>query len=89
MKPINVFFFNKKEHDLKSILKKAQEKMLERNDANGVRNYHPGEYIYEKIIGQRNKLLPRFKRQKVKEDLGNKIKIHFRDRIIHKDNIRT
>lgn len=88
MKPVDVFF-NKKNHDLKGIIKKAQEKMLERNGANKVKNYQPGEYVYEKIIGQRNKLLPRFRKQKVKEDLGNKIKIRFRNRIIHKDNIRT
>lgn len=87
-KPVDILF-NKIPHNLVDILKKAQENMISRNNLSQIKTYQPGEVIYEKIIGQRNKLLPRFKKQKVKEDLGNKVRINFRDRIIHKDNIRT
>lgn len=87
-KPVDIFF-NKISHNLHDLLKKAQEKMIERNNSNGIKTYQPGDVVYEKIIGQRNKLSPRFKKQKVQEDLGNKIRIQFRNRIIHKDNIKT
>lgn len=87
-KPVDILF-NKIPHNLVDTLKKAQENMISRNNLSQIKTYQPGEVIYEKIIGQRNKLLPRFKKQKVKEDLGNKVRINFRDRIIHKDNIRT
>lgn len=87
-KPVDILF-NRVPHELVGILRKAQEKMLLRNNHKKVKTYEAGDIVYEKIIGQRNKLLPRFKKQKIKEDLGNKVRIRFRDRIIHKDNIRT
>jgi len=87
-KPIDVFF-NRVPHNLTEILKKAQEKMLQRNGLRIIKIYNPGDVIFEKIIGQRNKLLPRYKQQIVQEDLGNKVKIRYRNRIIHKDNIKT
>jgi len=87
-KPFDVFF-NKIPHNLSDVLKRAQEKMLQRNRPSNVKTYSPGDVIYEKIIGQRNKLLPRYKKQTVQEDLGNKVKIISRNRIIHKNNIKT
>lgn len=88
-KPFEILF-NKVDHiNVPSKLKTAQEKMLKRNKPNGIRNYQEGDIIYEKIIGQRNKLQPRFRKQKVKEDLGNKVRIYNRNRLVHKNNIRT
>lgn len=86
-KPFDVFF-NRIPHDLISVLKKAQDEMLQRNRPDLINTYQPGDIIYEKLIGQRNKLLPRYKKQIVQQDLGNKVKIVFRNRIIHKDNIK-
>lgn len=88
-KPEDIFF-NKITHDnIVGKLKKAQEKMLQKSKDSNIKTYQINDIVYEKIIGQRNKLAPRFKKQKVKEDLGNKIKIHSRDRIIHKTNIKN
>lgn len=88
-KPCDVLF-NRIEHEhLPDQLKTAQAKMLEyHNEKRSPKDYHVGEVIYEKNYGERNKLRPRYKKQVVKEDLGNKVKINNRDRIIHKDNIK-
>lgn len=53
------------------------------------KQFYPGQIIYEKVVGERNKLKTRYKRQQVKENLGNKIIINNRNRIIHKDNIKS
>lgn len=79
-KPVDIFF-NKAPPNLVEILKKAQDKMILKNNRSNIKSYQPGDVIYEKIIGQRNKLLPRYRKQKVKADLCNKVKIQFRDRI--------
>jgi len=88
-KPCDILF-NKINHaNLPLKLESAQTKMLGyHNEKRTPKNYQTGEIIYEKIHGERNKLQPRYKKQVVKEDLGNKVKINNRDRIIHKDNIK-
>lgn len=88
-KPSDILFNRISHENIKDKLKAAQEKMLQRSKERNVKNYMPEDIIYEKIIGQRNKLQPRFKKQKVKEDLGNKVLIQSRNRIIHKENIKT
>lgn len=71
-------------------MQSTQEKMLEYHNKNrSPKNYQVGEVIYEKKHGERNKLQPKYKKQVVKEDLGNAVKINYRDRIIHKDNIKS
>lgn len=87
--PFDVFFNKKPHSDLPEMLRKAQRRMLERNKPTQIRTYQPDEEVYEKLIGQRNKLDNRYKRQQVKEDLGNKIRIVSRNRLIHKENIKT
>ncbi|GBP12864.1 Retrovirus-related Pol polyprotein from transposon gypsy [Eumeta japonica] len=63
-KPSDIFF-NKILHDnLVDKLKKAQEKMLQRSRDSTTKTYQPNAIVYEKIIGQRNKLAPRFRKQK-------------------------
>ena len=63
--------------------------MLLRSNKNKInRNFNKGDIIYEKILNERNKLKPRYKKQKVMEDLGNKVRIYQGCRLIHKDNIK-
>lgn len=88
-KPLEVLFNQVNHTNVHLRLKRAQENMLKRNKSKGTRNYEEGDIIYEKIIGQRNKLGPRFKKQKIKEDLGEKVRVYSRNRLIHKNNIRT
>ena len=45
------------------------------------KNFITGQVVYEKSILERYKLQPKYKKQVVKEDLGNKIKINNRNRI--------
>uniref|UniRef100_A0A0K8W058 RNA-directed DNA polymerase n=1 Tax=Bactrocera latifrons TaxID=174628 RepID=A0A0K8W058_BACLA len=87
----NEVLYNKVNHEnLPTTLKQAQEKMLMfHNKHRTDKQYHPGQIIYEKIIGERNKLQSRYKKQQVKENLGNNIIINNRNRIIHKDNIKS
>lgn len=54
-KPADIFF-NRISHNLSDTLKKAKEKMIQRNNSNPVKSYQAGDIIYEIIIGQRNKL---------------------------------
>jgi len=64
--------------------------MLETHNENRKeKNYHVGQVVYEKKHGERNKLKSRYKKQVVKENMSNKIIINNRNRIIHKDNIKS
>lgn len=88
-KPFEVFYNEISHDDLPDRLRKAQAKMLERNRATQTKTYEPNQEIYEKLIGKRDKLDHRYKKQKVKEDLGNKVRVYSRNRIIHKENIKS
>jgi len=71
-------------------LKNTQTRMLETHNENRKeKNYHVGQVVYEKKHGERNKLKSRYKKQVVKENMSNKIIINNRNRIIHKDNIKS
>lgn len=82
--------FNKIQHDdLQRNLILAQSNMLKRNNENRlVKTYKDNDIIYEKNVGNRNKLQSKYKKQKVKEDLGNKVRIYKNNRLVHKDNIK-
>lgn len=84
-------FYNRVTHgDVTDTLRVAQEKMLQTRNRNRCnKEYMSGQVVYETKVGERNKLRPRCKRQIVKEDLGNKIKICNTDRIVHKDNMNN
>lgn len=83
--------FNRVQHnDLVKKLAESQRKMIERvNKKRHTKEYQPSDIIYVKKAGERNKLNPRHKKETVKEDLGKTVKIYNRNRIVHKDNIRT
>lgn len=53
------------------------------------KEYYEGQKVYEKLIGERNKLRLRYKKQKVKKDLGKRVEINGRNGIVHKDNIKS
>ena len=40
--------------------------MLQRNNPTQIRTFEENEEVYEKLMGQRDKLLPRHKKQKIK-----------------------
>lgn len=63
--------------------------MFKRNIPTKIKEFELNQEVYEKLIGQRDKLLPRYKKQSIKEDLGNKVKVYSRNRIIHKENIKN
>lgn len=89
-RPYEVLFNKIPHEELQSKLSVAQAKMLERhNHKRNTKNYTPNKIIYERIVGRRNKLLAKYKKQKVREDLGNKVRIYHRYRIVHKDNVKT
>lgn len=89
-RPYDVFYNKITHEDVTDRLRTAQERMLQTHNKNRKnREFIPGQVIYEKKVGERNKLQPRYKKQEIKEDLGNKVIISNRDRIVHKDNIKT
>ena len=89
-KPYEILYNKKTHENIPNRLSEAQGKMLQtHNKKRNTKEYRPNQTAYEKIAGCRNKLLPRYKKQKVKEDLGRNIVIHKNNRIIHKDNIKT
>jgi len=70
-KPFDILYEN-----IPQILKKTQEKMLERDKDNRKEKlYHVGQVVYKNKYGERNKLKPKLKKQIV-----NKIQIYNRKR---------
>lgn len=88
-KPYDVFHNKIKHDDVRDKLRQAQLKILNRNRPTKIKIYEPNQEVYEKLIGKRNKLDDRYKKQRVQLDLGNKVKIFSRNRIINKENIKS
>lgn len=89
-RPIDILYNKVKHDDIRAKLLIAQENMLKHN--NKSKSNKPlikNAVVYIKRTNERQgKLQPKYRKEKVKEDLGNKIKIQRKDKIIHKDNVK-
>lgn len=74
--------FNKKDHeDVYHKATKAQKNISFLQQERRNRNHNKADIINEKIVEETCKLRPRYKKQEVKEDLGNKVLVKSRKSI--------
>lgn len=69
-KPVEILFNKIPHENIPEQLKTAQIKMLQQHYKNRLgKDFNVGEIIYEKIIGERNKFQPRYKKTSSSERL--------------------